>query len=59
MISNRKQQILETVMLMLEDKQTNKITTALIAKNLNISEAALYRHFSSKKEIKINIFSEH
>ena len=51
MINNRKQQILETVMLMLEDKQTLKITTASIAKKLNISEAALYRHFSSKKEI--------
>ena len=51
MITNRKQQILETVMLMLEDKQTLKITTASIAKKLNISEAALYRHFSSKKEI--------
>ena len=51
MITNRKQQILETVMLMLEDKETLKITTASIAKKLNISEAALYRHFSSKKEI--------
>ena len=49
MIANRKQQILETVMLMLEDKQTLKITTASIAKKLNISEAALYRHFSSKR----------
>ena len=38
-------------MLMLEDKETLKITTASIAKKLNISEAALYRHFSSKKEI--------
>ena len=55
MITNRKQQILETVMLMLEDKQTLKITTASIAKKLNISEAALYRHFSSKKEIFIQL----
>ena len=55
MIANRKQQILETVMLMLEDKQTLKITTASIAKKLNISEAALYRHFSSKKEIFIQL----
>ena len=52
---NRKQQILETVMLMLEDKQTLKITTASIAKKLNISEAALYRHFSSKSEIFIQL----
>ena len=55
MVTNRKQQILETVMLMLEDKQTFKITTASIAKKLNISEAALYRHFSSKKEIFIQL----
>ena len=54
MINNRKQQILETVMLMLEDKQTLKITTASIAKKLNISEAALYRHFSSKKKFLLN-----
>ena len=52
---NRKQQILETVMLMLEDKQTLKITTASIAKKLNISEAALYRHFSSKKKSLFNL----
>lgn len=56
MITNRKQQILETVMLMMEDKHTFKITTASIAEKLNISEAALYRHFSSKKEIFVQLF---
>ena len=52
---NRKQQILETVMLMLEDKQTLKITTASIIKKLNISEAALYRHFHQRVKSLFNL----
>ena len=48
MITNRKQQILETVMLMLEDKETLKITNASIAK-LNISEAVAIDIFHQKK----------
>ena len=54
MITNRKQQILETVMLMLEDKETLKITTASIAKKLNISEALFIDIFHQKKKFLLN-----
>ena len=43
---NRRQEILQTLARMLE-KQNTKITTALLASELDISEAALYRHFPS------------
>ena len=45
---NRKQQILETLAHMLEQQQGQHITTAALAKQVGFSEAALYRHFSSK-----------
>lgn len=45
---NRKQQILETLAHMLEKQQGQHITTAALAKEVGVSEAALYRHFRSK-----------
>ena len=45
---NRRQQILETLTQMLEDNVGAKITTAQLAKNVGVTEAALYRHFPSK-----------
>lgn len=45
---NRKQQILETLARMLEQQQGKHITTAALAKEVGVSEAALYRHFSGK-----------
>jgi len=45
---NRRQQILETLTQMLEDDVGGKITTARLAKNVGVTEAALYRHFPSK-----------
>ena len=36
---------------MLEDREPVKITTAELAKRTNITEAAIYRHFPSKKKI--------
>ncbi|MBL1162244.1 MAG: nucleoid occlusion factor SlmA [Chlorobi bacterium] len=47
----RKLQILQTIAEMLQDPKGEKITTALLAKNLDVSEAALYRHFASKAQM--------
>ncbi len=49
--TNRKQQILETLAHMLEQPKREKITTAALAAKLDLSEAALYRHFSSKAQM--------
>ncbi|MDB3932747.1 nucleoid occlusion factor SlmA [Luminiphilus sp.] len=46
--SDRKDQILQTLVQMLEASPGSKITTAKLAANLGVSEAALYRHFPSK-----------
>ncbi|MDR2240485.1 MAG: nucleoid occlusion factor SlmA [Zoogloeaceae bacterium] len=47
----RKLQILQTIAGMLHDPKGEKITTALLAKKLDVSEAALYRHFASKAQM--------
>jgi TetR/AcrR family transcriptional regulator len=47
----RKQQILETLAKMLETPTQEKITTASLAARLEVSEAALYRHFASKAQM--------
>ncbi len=47
----RKQQILETLAAMLEKPTREKITTASLAEKLDVSEAALYRHFASKAQM--------
>ncbi len=47
----RKQQILETLASMLEKPAREKITTASLAEKLDVSEAALYRHFASKAQM--------
>ncbi|MDQ3026687.1 MAG: nucleoid occlusion factor SlmA [Pseudomonadota bacterium] len=47
----RKAQILQTLAAMLEDPKGERITTALLAARLDVSEAALYRHFSSKAQM--------
>jgi TetR/AcrR family transcriptional regulator len=47
----RKLQILQTVAGMLEQPKGEKITTAALAAKLDISEAALYRHFASKAQM--------
>ncbi len=51
MASDRKQQILETLAHMLESPRREKITTAALAAKLDLSEAALYRHFASKAQM--------
>ncbi len=47
----RKLQILQTLAEMLEAPQAEKITTAGLAARLQVSEAALYRHFASKAQM--------
>ena len=47
----RKLQILQTVAVMLEQPKGEKITTAALAARLELSEAALYRHFASKAQM--------
>ena len=43
--------ILQTIAHLLESPSGEKITTALLAKKLSVSEAALYRHFASKAQM--------
>lgn len=48
---SRKQQILESLAEMLEATPGGRITTAGLAKQVGVSEAALYRHFPSKAKM--------
>ena len=47
----RRQQILESLAGMLEASPGERITTAALAKEVGVSEAALYRHFPSKSKM--------
>jgi TetR/AcrR family transcriptional regulator len=47
----RKDQILQVLAGMLESPRPEKITTAALAAKLDVSEAALYRHFASKAQM--------
>jgi len=49
--SERRQQILEALAAMLEASPGNRITTAALARQVGVSEAALYRHFPSKSKM--------
>ena len=51
MAGERKQQILEALAKMLENPKREKITTAALAEKLDLSEAALYRHFANKAQM--------
>jgi len=48
---DRKLQILHALAEMLEAPAAEKITTAALAARLDVSEAALYRHFASKAQM--------
>ena len=48
---SRKTQIMQTLAQMLEEKEPVKITTAELARRTEITEAAIYRHFPSKRKI--------
>ena len=47
----RRLQILQVLARMLENPKGEKVTTAALAKELDVSEAALYRHFASKAQM--------
>ena len=47
----RRLQILQTLASMLENPRGDKVTTAALAAKLDVSEAALYRHFASKAQM--------
>jgi len=48
---SRQQDILQTLVQMLEASPGERITTAALAKQVGVSEAALYRHFASKAKM--------
>lgn len=47
----RRAQILQALAAMLEESGAERITTAALAARLDVSEAALYRHFASKAQM--------
>ena len=47
----RRLSILQTLAAMLENPRSEKVTTAALAAKLEVSEAALYRHFASKAQM--------
>jgi TetR/AcrR family transcriptional regulator len=47
----RRIQILQTLASMLEQPGSERVTTAALAGKLDVSEAALYRHFASKAQM--------
>jgi len=47
----RRLQILQTLAAMLESPRGERVTTAALAAKLDVSEAALYRHFASKAQM--------
>src|ERR1700741_1823955 len=47
----RRLEILQALAQMLEQPKWGKITTAALAEKLDVSEAALYRHFASKAQM--------
>src|SRR5256712_8947938 len=47
----RRLQILQTLAAMLETPRGERVTTAALAGKLDVSEAALYRHFASKAQM--------
>jgi len=51
MFSQRQQQIIETAIKLIANKGIQNLTTKNLAKEIGISEPALYRHFDNKLEI--------
>jgi TetR/AcrR family transcriptional regulator len=47
----RRLQILQTLATMLQEPGGERVTTAALAERLQVSEAALYRHFASKAQM--------
>ena len=57
MKNDRKNIILQALAGLLEERNLSKITTSLLAEKSKITEAALYRHFPSKRAIYAELFS--
>ncbi len=57
MKNDRKNIILQSLASLLEERNLSKITTALLAEKSGVTEAALYRHFPSKRAIYAELFS--
>jgi TetR/AcrR family transcriptional regulator len=57
MAKERKQIILQSLAKLLEERDATKITTAVLAKESGVTEAALYRHFPSKRTIFLELFN--
>ena len=55
MFSKRQQQIIETAIKLIADKGIQNLTTKNLAKEIGITEPALYRHFYNKSEILIGV----
>ena len=55
---NRKKEIIEAVLSILETHGIGGIRTARIAKIIGFSEAAIYKHFKSKNEILAYVLDE-
>jgi TetR/AcrR family transcriptional regulator len=47
----RREQILQMLAVMLQQPGAERVTTAALARQLGVSEAALYRHFASKAQM--------
>ena len=57
MSKDRKQIILQSLAKLLEERDATKITTAVLASESGVTEAALYRHFPSKRSIFLELFT--
>ena len=57
MKNDRKNIILQSLASLLEERNLSKVTTALLAEKSGVTEAALYRHFPSKRAIYAELFS--
>ena len=57
MAKERKQIILQSLAKLLEERNPTKVTTAILAQESGITEAALYRHFPSKRSIFLELFT--
>jgi len=52
----RRTEILQTLVMMLEQPTAARVTTAALAAQIGLSEAALYRHFASKAQMFEGLF---
>ena len=56
-LTARQNEIIEESIKIIDHEGIQKLTTRLLAKKIGITEAALYRHFKSKKDILLTLLS--